>query len=166
MSLSAKLSTVGVRSLREEVARRRDALPSLCDELCRRLAEEGVATAVALAPVDTGALRAGIHLAVRGDRSYLVVADAAHAAFVEFGTGVVGEGTYPGEVPEGWEYLRDPPRSPWAHDADDVSTWHYLGMDGAFHATRGQEASCYMGGAAEELRQRVAAVAREVVSRW
>jgi HK97 gp10 family phage protein len=56
------------------------------------------------APVKTGELRASIHaleIVEEGQRVIgTVVADAPWAAFVEFGTGTVGSGTYPYELPQ------------------------------------------------------------------
>ncbi len=65
--------------------------------------EAVTAEAKALCPVDTGELQASIHVAsvelvgtvVTGS----VVADAPHACFQEFGTGLRGEGTYPWPLP-------------------------------------------------------------------
>lgn len=52
-----------------------------------------------LAPVDTGHLRASIHpkkAEVQGDEiTGAVVAGAEHAIYVEFGTGIRGNGSYP-----------------------------------------------------------------------
>ena len=46
---------------------------------CAQLARE-------LAPVDSGELRSGIHVRVRGRHGADVVSSAAHSAMVEFGT--------------------------------------------------------------------------------
>ena len=46
---------------------------------CAQLARE-------LAPVDSGELRSGIHVRVRGRHDADVVSSAAHSAMVEFGT--------------------------------------------------------------------------------
>lgn len=55
--------------------------------------------AKALAPVDSGQLRASIHpepaKSKGNDITGAVIAGAEHAAFVEFGTGVRGTGSYP-----------------------------------------------------------------------
>lgn len=162
MKLKATLTRSYIRNLIEEVNRYRNELRVKCDELCKRLGEIGVETAVSLVPVDTGNLRDSVSFVKRGDRTYLIVADAEYAAFVEFGTGVVGSGTYKYELPDDWEYLQNPPRSPWAHDPDDVSIWYYLGDDGAFHSTRGQEGSGFMGETAEIIHSQVATIAKEV----
>lgn len=67
-----------------------------------------VTEAQAIAPVDTGELKESIHTAsvqpVGTKVSGTVVASAEHAAFIEFGTGLRGEGTYPGDLPAGWVY--------------------------------------------------------------
>ena len=66
---------------------------------------EAVSTeAAAIAPVETGALRESIHVGtvelvgtvVEGT----VGSSLSYAAFVEYGTGKSGEGTYPGELPQ------------------------------------------------------------------
>lgn len=67
-----------------------------------------VAEAQTIAPVDTGEFRDSIHVAtvevVGTTVQATVIADAPHSEFVEFGTGVRGEGTYPWDLPEGWTY--------------------------------------------------------------
>jgi len=160
--VSVSLGASGIRRIRAEVESLRRNLPAIADEICRRLGEVGVATAVEVVPVDTGQLAGSIGLLRRGPRDYLVVADGEYAAFVEFGTGVVGSGTYPGELPDGWRY--DVRWSPWAHDVDDPSAWYYVDQDGVRHKTRGQQASGFMASAAEEMRRKAVAIAREVVA--
>ena len=60
--------------------------------------------AEAIVPFDSGDLRESGHveaIATSGPRpSYAVVFDAPHAQFVEYGTGVIGQGTYQYELPE------------------------------------------------------------------
>ena len=71
--------------------------------------------AEALCPVDSGTLRDSGHVEMLVSDGPLpeaaVVFDAPHAQFIEYGTGVRGEGTYPYELPEagvpitgGWVY--------------------------------------------------------------
>lgn len=136
------------------------SLAPKCRTLCKRLAEAGVEAAVADVRKDTGELAAGIHVEEFGDSSYLVVSDGDHAAFVEFGTGVVGRGTYPGELPAEWGY--DERRTPSAHDEKDPTRWYYRDREGAVRSTRGQTANAYMAGASDQMRARALAIAREV----
>lgn len=69
-------------------------------EGCGAVVEE----AQAMAPSESGELHDSIHTAsvqlIGTSVSGTVVADAPHAGFVEFGTGLAGEGTYPGDLPE------------------------------------------------------------------
>ena len=91
--------------------------------------------AKALAPVDTGQLAGSIHMQVKDTGKELqgrVYTNVEHAAYVEFGTGVKGNGTYPYQV-EGLslEY-RD---KGWAYFDEDKGEWI---------CTKGQEAQPYM----------------------
>lgn len=74
----------------------------------REGAEAVVEEAQAIVPVDTGDLHASIHVAslelVGTSVSATVTADSPHAAFVEYGTGIRGEGTYMGDLPADWQY--------------------------------------------------------------
>ena len=123
--------------------------------LCASLAEFGLESAIANAPVDTGELRDGIGLYRIGDRRYAVVAKCGHAAFVEYGTGVVGEGTYGGELPPSWEYSVGP-------SIDEDGWWYYVDEEGVGHWTQGQPAQGFMALTAEQVRAAVPAIAREV----
>lgn len=141
----------------------RASLPGRLEELLRRLSEIGVAAAATVVPEDTGELAASIDLERRDGRDYAVIAACGYAAFVEFGTGVVGQGTYPGDLPAGWGY--DERRTPEAHDRSDPTYWYYYDRDGVLRKTMGQRASGFMLAASEDMRRNVLKVAREVFSR-
>jgi HK97 gp10 family phage protein len=88
-----------------------------------------------LAPVDKGQLAGSIHMQVKSTGDALegrVYTNVEYAAYVEFGTGIKGNGTYPYQV-EGLslEY-RD---KGWAYFDEDKGEWIY---------TKGQEAQPYM----------------------
>jgi HK97 gp10 family phage protein len=91
--------------------------------------------AKALAPVDTGDLAGSIHMQVKDTGKALegrVYTNKEYAAYVEFGTGVKGNGTYPYQV-EGLSLTyRD---KGWAYYDEDKGEWIY---------TKGQEAQPYM----------------------
>lgn len=91
--------------------------------------------AKALAPVDTGQLAGSIHMKVQDAGDELqgrVYTNVEHAAYVEFGTGIKGNGTYPYKV-EGLNLTyRD---KGWAYYDEDKGEWIY---------TKGQEAQPYM----------------------
>jgi HK97 gp10 family phage protein len=88
-----------------------------------------------LAPVDTGNLAGSIKMSVKTLPKELqgrVYTNLEYAAYVEFGTGVKGNGTYPYKV-EGLNLTyRD---KGWAYVDEDTGEWVY---------TKGQEAQPYM----------------------
>ena len=88
-----------------------------------------------LAPVDKGDLAGSIHMEVKETGGTIVgrvYTNLEYAAYVEFGTGVTGNGTYPYEV-EGLSLsYRD---KGWAYFDEDEGEWIY---------TKGQVAQPYM----------------------
>lgn len=110
------LSVKSIEELKKQLIDYRDnALQAKTKELARRLAEKGVEIAKAnvtkLDAVFTGELMNSIHEKDGGSTKtyaiFYIVADSEHAAFVEFGTGQIGEeAPYPYPLPEGvkWEY--------------------------------------------------------------
>lgn len=161
MRLRVGLSAQSMRGAAVQVRGASSSLPARCAELCRRLGEVGVEAAVAHVRKDTGDLASGIRWERLADGSGIVVSEGPYAAFVEFGAGVVGQGTYPGDLPEGWGY--DERRTPEAHDPADPSKWFYRDRYGRVRSTRGQTACGYMAAAAEEMRQAVDRIAKEVL---
>ena len=88
-----------------------------------------------LAPADTGQLRGSIHMQVKDTGKELqgrVYTNVEYASYVEFGTGIKGNGTYPYQV-EGLnlEYKN----KGWAYYDEDKGEWIY---------TKGQKAQPYM----------------------
>ena len=159
--LSVPLSGPGIKAAVAELRAYSASLDGKADRLCERLAEEGVNAAVAAVRVDTGNLRDGIYYQRAGKGQFLVMSTGEYCWFVEFGTGVVGQGTYEGNLPESWSY--DERRTPEAHDPNDPTRWFYYDdKDGGLRSTRGQTANGYMAQAAEEMRQKVLRIAREV----
>lgn len=162
MIIKVDLSSESVRDALKQVQTYKRSFTQKLDELCRRLAEEGVKAAVSEVRIDTGELKESIHYEKHGECEYLVIAHNDHAAFVEFGTGVVGEGKpYPGELPANWEY--DTRATPSAHDRLDPTLWYYNDpITGVTMSTRGQKPNAYMVKAGEEMRQSVLEIAKEV----
>lgn len=155
MNMSVPLSKDGIRLAVREVEAYRARLAAREQQFVRRVAEIGLLAARS-APVDTGELQGSITLEKIGPSHYAIVADSDHAAYVEFGTGVVGEGTYP-ETPQGWEYNRDSPHK------DDTGEWTFWwGERGFWMRTRGHAAQPFMLPAAEAMRNAVPRIAREV----
>lgn len=106
--------------------------------------------------IDTGWLMNSIHASVRrGGKSAAVIADAPHAAYVEYGTGYRGQNSphpEPGSYPSGWVY-----------DVNEhgVAGWIYKGDDGKLHFTQGFESRPYMYDTARMLRKEIPRLARE-----
>ncbi|WP_165170691.1 HK97 gp10 family phage protein [Adlercreutzia sp. ZJ242] len=160
MKISLGLSAESVKAAARRLDEYAEKLEGKSEELCLRLAEAGVDAAVSHVRKDTGELAGGIRFEKSGDKEYLVVSEGEYATFVEFGTGVVGQGTYPGNLPAGWGY--DERRTPAAHDSADPTRWYYRDRNGETRSTRGQTANAYMAASAEEMRQAILEIAREV----
>ena len=160
MKIQVGLSEASIKAAIKQVNAYSKSMDKKCDELCRRLAEIGVEAAIAHAPIGIGNLVSGIHLEKHGDKDYLVVSSGDKVGFIEFGTGVVGEGTYQGNLPDNYKY--DQRWTPEAHDPNDPTLWYYYDERGKRHSTRGQKAKGYMAAASEEMRNKVLEVAKEV----
>lgn len=160
MKLGLTLSAESVRAALQALDAYKAGLPAKVDRFCRLMAEQGCETAIATVRKDTGELMSSIRVEQAGQAAYLVVADSDHAAFVEFGTGVVGEGTYPGDLPGSWGY--DERRTQAAHDAADPTIWYYYDAQGRRRKTRGQTANGFMLAGSEAMRAAMLPVAREV----
>lgn len=120
------------------------------DEIAKRLSERGAVIAREEAPADTGELRASI-FAQHERRSGQVIASSPHAAFVEFGTGIVGS--------------RNPhPTLPWDYDVNGhgEAGWWYP-KDGEWKWTAGQPAKAYMLKTARRLSDEAGEIAKEVL---
>lgn len=130
-------------------------LEARCKKLVEELASHGVEVAkaaIAGLPYSTGDLEGSIY-AIYDEQLHcaLVKADNEHAVFVEFGTGIVGEGTYPnsdylaiaqqfgwqgyyvgGE--KGYEFTTKEGRQGWITEMNN----------GQYYFTEGQEAKHFM----------------------
>ena len=81
--------------------------------------------------------------------------NTAHAAFVCFGTGIVGKNNqHPNIAIAGWKY-----------DVNDHGElgWWYIGRDGRAHWTKGMPSRPYMYNTAQQLRQMVIPAAKEAL---
>ena len=91
--------------------------------------------AKALAPADTGQLRGSIHMQVKNTGKELqgrVYTNEEYASYVEFGTGITGNGTYPYTVKGLTLKYKN---KGWAYYDEDKNEWIY---------TKGQKAQPYM----------------------
>ena len=122
-----------------------------CAELVERLCERGVEIENEQCPVDTGDLRESIHSVAEGLAGQ-IIASSGHAAYVEFGTGIVGS-------------MSPHPTLPWIYDinAHGFNGWTYF-KDGQFHWTAGQPAKPFMHNTAKQLAEEAPKIAKEVFS--
>lgn len=160
MRIKLALSVESVNDAIKQVNAYGKSLERKCEELSKRLVELGVEVAKVTVRKDTGELESGIRFEKGLDGEYLLVSEGEYAIFVEFGTGVVGQGTYPGNLLPGYGY--DERRTPAAHDPIDPTIWYYRDRDGRVRSTRGQTANAYMATSAEAMRNAILATAKEV----
>ena len=124
--------------------------------IVKRLAEDGAKQAQDLVAymnaVDTGELMGSITHEESGNTGK-IIAGAEHAAYVEFGTGVVGAGS-PHPNPVGWAY---------DINGHGEAGWIYKGDDGHLHWTRGMASRPYMYDTAQMLAEAVPQIAEEAL---
>lgn len=166
----ADLSVSGIEKLKKEIINYRDnTLQQKVNLLAERLADKGVDIARAnvskLDAIFTGELLSSIQKRqVSSGKStaiFCVVTDSDHAAFVEFGTGQMGqEMPYPYPLPEGvtWDYNT-------GKTIFEVSPgqygWFYQ-RDGQWYFTQGMPSRPFMYETTMELYETVVQTAREV----
>lgn len=166
----ADLSVSGIEKLKKEIINYRDnTLQQKVNLLAERLADKGVDIARAnvskLDAIFTGELLSSIQKrqvsSGKGTAVFFVVTDSDHAAFVEFGTGQMGqEMPYPYPLPEGvtWDYNT-------GKTIFEVSPgqygWFYP-RDGQWYFTQGMPSRPFMYETTMELYETVVQTARDV----
>ncbi len=90
----------------------------------------------------------------------VIKAGSYHAVFVEFGTGVVGEGVPHPQADSLWVY-----NIPTEHKDETGGWWYYNDRDNRLHYTHGMESRPFMYNTARKLEEECAKVAREVFAR-
>lgn len=154
------LSPASVRAEIRRLEEYRAALPSKMQLLCSQLAEIGVAAAQGTVRSSMMGVAASIRAERNGEVGYIVIADDEEAAFLEFGTGVMGEGTYPGELPPEWGY--DLRWTPQAHDPKHPEKWFYYDEENRRRWTWGLVADGFMFVGSETMRQMIVPIAKDV----
>lgn len=139
-----------------------------CDLFVQKLAEKGVEIAQAKVleynAVFNGELFDSLHVEKRKRGVYAIVSDSDHTAFVEFGTGQVGQSQpYPYPYPDGvsWEYNMG---ATIFEIHDGQYGWYYPLDDGTWRFTQGMPARPFMFETANELQvaSTIESVAKEV----
>ena len=165
------LSVKGLENLKKQLLDyKNNTLQQKLNIFAKTLSEKGVVIAQAniagLDAIFTGELISSIHTrkgsGSKGTAIFYIVADSKHAAFVEFGTGQLGqEGGYPYPFPEGiaWEYST-------GKTIFEIETgqygWFYPGDDGKWYFTQGMPSRPFMYETSLELMQIIKETALEV----
>ena len=168
--INMTLDQSSIEAALKRVEAMRTALRANESAFVATLAEEGAQAARAAVAdgvgdeqnsIDSAGVRSAVTVTGSGT-SRAVTATGPQLSFVEFGTGVVGSGTYPDSealARAGWAY--DQRRTPSAHDADDPTMWYWSHSDGLVHSTHGMAANAFMLAGAEHMRSRLSALAKE-----
>ena len=114
---------------------------TLENRVVKRLVKDGVEQAQELVPLDTGALMSSISGKSNGNVGE-VRTDCEYAAFVEFGTGVIGAAaSYPGPLPTAYQYMGGKHH---VTTKDGRDGWFYPLDDGSWRFTQGQPTKPFM----------------------
>ena len=166
------LSVKSIQNLQKDLEKYKEELMTKTTNFASRLAERGVEIAkiniVDLDAVFTGELLESIRRdrkmeGGKYDAVFVVVADSAHAMFVEFGTGYKGlNSSYPYNFPDGVTWNYNTGNTIKYNDKTGSYYWFYPGDDGKWHYTEGMPARPFMYETANQLRQEIEEIAREV----
>ena len=168
--ITMSLSEKSIQNAIQELRAYQNSLTYKCQLLAEKLAEKGVEIArVQIADLDaifTSELISSVHVeyegSTKGGGIWAVIAGSDHAAFVEFGTGIVGQQSpYHGKLPEGvsWQYAS----GKTIHQISDGRYgWFYQDDNGDWWFTEGMPSRPFMYLTANELRQIVTQTAKEV----
>ena len=157
-TIKLKLNTDSINQALKELKAYQRKVEQAPQKLIEYLTAQGVEIAKMnvsdMNAYDSGELYNSIHAEQKSGVGY-VIADAAHAAFVCFGTGIVGKNNqHPNIAIAGWKY-----------DVNDHGElgWWYIGRDGRAHWTKGMPSRPYMYNTAQQLRQMVIPAAKEAL---
>ena len=155
MKIQLELSEQSIDDAIKQVKQYRKDFDTKVSLLVKRLVDEGVAIAklevLQLSAFDKGELLNSIDGMMYSDgKSGVIFTGCDHAAYVEFGTGVVGQ-----QSPH--------PTMPWAYDVNGhgEAGWHYYD-EGRMRWTKGMPSRPYMYLTASALAKEMTRIAREV----
>lgn len=169
-SIDMTLDAKSIEGAMREIRHIRDQLVEAMNDLIRKLADEGVKEAKAqvasMDAVDTGELERSIYGYYDPEsRIGYVIAGAAHAFYVEYGTGPVGEDN-PHPEPEraGWDYNIGPTIHQNEQHPEWGVGWWYPGDDGKPHWTQGQPSRPFMYNTMVWLEEAARVLGRTILS--
>lgn len=155
--ITIQLSEESIKAAIKELNKYKSELSKKTKLLVEKLVEAGVEIAkqevLTLGAFDSGELHDSLDGLMYTDGARgIVFTNCGHAAFVEFGTGVVGAGS-------------PHPAMPWAYDVNQHGEkgWVYFDeKQGRFRWTKGMPSRPYMYNTARQLEEKVVEIARDV----
>ena len=155
--ITIQLSEASIKAAIKELNAYKRELSQKARILVQRLVEAGVEIAKqevkVLGAFDSGELHDSLDGLMYTDGAHgIIFTNCGHAAFVEFGTGVVGAGS-------------PHPTMPWQYDvnAHGEAGWvYYDEKQGRFRWTKGMPSRPYMYLTAKQLEEKVVEIARDV----
>ena len=155
--ITIQLSEESIKAAIKELNKYKSELSKKTNLLVQKLVEAGVEIAkqevLTLGAFDSGELHDSLDGLMYTDGARgIIFTDCGHAAFVEFGSGIVGAGS-------------PHPTMPWAYDVNNhgEAGWVYFDeKQGLFRWTKGMPSRPYMYLTAQRLEERVAEIARDV----
>ena len=155
--ITIQLSEESINAAIKELDKYKKELSKKANLLVQWLVEAGVEIAkqevLTLGAFDSGELRDSLDGLMYTDGAHgIIFTDCGHAAFVEFGTGVVGAGS-------------PHPTLPWQYDVNEHGEkgWvYYDEKQGRFRWTKGMPSRPYMYLTARQLEERVVEIAKGV----
>lgn len=157
-TISFSLDRKSIGMAIKEVQKYKKDFEAHVQKLVQELVNEGVIEAkiqvAFMSAIDTGTLQSSIHGFYDSSmRVGYIRTGVDYAAFVEYGTGVVGAGA-PHPAPEGWAYdVNSHGESGWIYKSD---------RDGQFHWTKGMPSRPFMYNTYKYLQQIASRVAENV----
>lgn len=130
--------------------------------LCEKGVEIAKARVETLGAVFTGELIESIRAEQKGEGIFVIKTDSKHAAFVEFGTGQMGEeGSYPYPFPDGVDWKYNEGKTIFEISEGQYG-WFYPALDGTWKFTQGMPSRPFMYETALDLETIIQKTAEEV----
>lgn len=155
--MQINIKVTNLTSVKKQLRLYKEDIHKKVNKFVKRLAQEGVQIARIRVRTDTHALQKSIKYkkgeVFKEGSTWIVYTDNPYAKFVEFGTGIIGEGSpHPLNGQFDWEYD--------IHNHGDDG-WYYIKNNNLYH-TLGQTSNQFMYGTSQELYNKISEIAKEV----
>ena len=153
ITFKASLSPTSFENLTKQLNLYAKNLESVKLDIHQALADYVYERIMENVPVETGQLK-GSFVKEVSTQIATIYTDLAYAKFVEFGTGIVGEGSHPLASEKGWIYDIN-------HHGE--SGWRYQSKDGSWYWTQGQTGKKFMYQAVQDLERDYIEITKNVL---